>query len=110
MNEPVLYHPGYMAKLVGFTISFKDWALAGFPRRDPDEVRELFNTYCNPSGHRCEQYDPDARTIPIVGIKGVCLGCGCHVSSNPAELLNALTIPTKSCPMGKFGASVDKEK
>jgi len=90
-------------------LTLRQWQEAGYPGRHPDDVRELFETHCM----RCPIYDPNRRSIPIVGKRGMCSdtrevdgvkGCGCHVSPDASEWTNALAIPQKACPLGHFGA------
>jgi hypothetical protein len=78
---------------------------AGFPRRSPEWIAELFNTHCRP----CEWYDPDGRTL--IRRRGVCLKCGCHVSDIFDRLDNKLMFPNASCPLDppKWGPSVDSD-
>ena len=93
--------PGFMSKVVGFTVAFRDWRAAGYPRRAPEWVAELFNAHCK----GCDMHQPEARNA--LGAKGLCQGCGCHVSPDAAEPRNMLIYPTKPCPMGKFSATVE---
>jgi hypothetical protein len=91
-----------MDKVTGFLVAFKDWRAAGYPRRSPEWVSELFETHCRP----CPFYDPEGKT-PL-GTVGICGKCGCHVSDNPETMLNKLVLPTEGCPEGKFNASVER--
>lgn len=99
--------PNYMGKIVDFVIHWKDWRAAGYPTRSPAWVRELF-AICK----GCEWYDPEGKNpFSVVGLcpKGICTKCGCHVSDDPDDDLNALKFPTKPCPVGKFKAIVEVE-
>jgi hypothetical protein len=92
----------YMAKIKDFTITYAQWAAAGFPRRDPEWVKELF-AICK----FCELYDADIRG-PF-GDKGVCRACGCHVGPDPENVRSKLVLPNTSCPLDKWGPSVDQK-
>ena len=104
----------FMGKVAGFVIAFRDWKAAGYPTRSPAWVKELFETHCNPpDGPPCEYYDPDGKNpFTIIGKcpPGLCRKCGCHVSDDPDNEVNALRYPTKACPAGKFEAIVEVEK
>jgi hypothetical protein len=91
-----------MSKIAGFTITYAQWAAAGFPRREPEWVAELF-AICEP----CELFDPEAKG-PF-GDLGICKECGCHVGPDAENLRNKLVVPQTSCPLEKWGASVDKK-
>lgn len=94
----------FFAKITGFVVAYAEWRAAGFPRREPAWVKEIFETHCKP----CEWYDPDAHTL--LGAKGVCTHCSCHVSDNPNEDMNKIVWPTVSCPLTppKWEANVEK--
>lgn len=96
---------GFMTKIVGFTITYATWVTSGCPRRDPVEVVELWHTKCV----ACDWYDLNLK-IPGGLRVGGCKKCGCHVSDDAHDLLNLITLPTKPCPMGYFGAVVNSEK
>jgi len=105
-NEPIPWKPpGIMAKVSGFLVTFKDWAAAGFPRRSPEWVKEIFETHCQP----CEWFDAEGRT-PF-GSVGTCRRCGCHVSPDGEDMLNAIVMPNKSCPLTppKWGANIEEK-
>lgn len=94
----------YLAKIKDFVIHWKDWQAAGYPRRAPSWVKELFEI-CK----ACEWYQPEgSNPFTVIGKcpPGICGKCGCHVSDDPNNDLNALVFPTKACPVGKFEASV----
>lgn len=94
---------GFMAKVTGFLVAYSDWAAAGFPRRAPEWVKEIFENHCKP----CELYDPDGKT-PF-GSVGVCTKCGCHVSDDSDDMLNKIVLPNTSCPFDppKWEANVE---
>ena len=99
---------GFMEKITGFVVHWADWAAAGYPKRSPSWVRELFEKPCK----KCEFYEPEGKNeFAKAGIcpPGLCGKCGCHVSPDHEEQLNALIYPTKPCPMGKFDANIDKK-
>ena len=91
----------FMSKIKDFTITYASWAAAGFPRRDPEWVAELF-AVCE----SCDQYDPAGKG-PF-GDVGACEACGCHVGNNDRPT-NKLVLPNTSCPLGKWGSSVDRK-
>ena len=95
--------PTTMAKIQGFLVAYRDWAAAGYPRREPAWVKEIFETHCTP----CEMYEPESRTL--FGSVGVCGRCGCHVSADGEDMLNKIVMPTQGCPLDppKFRASVE---
>jgi hypothetical protein len=99
--------PGFMKKVAGFTVAFAKWRAAGYPRRSPGWVRELFQTHCQGGdGPACEWYNADEKT-PL-GDVGVCTRCGCHVGEDAENMMNKLVMPTNACPIGKFPADVEK--
>lgn len=109
-------HPGFLAKIVGFTISFKDWYAAGMPWRTPEETQELFDKHCrgrkvSPDGWAlkpdpCPEYAPERRAF-IGWPKGTCNACGCHVSGDAFELLNKVSKPHMGCPLDKWKKVID---
>lgn len=92
----------FLSKIAGFTITYAQWAASGFPRRDPEWVKEIFAEQCTP----CEFYAPDG-TGPLGG-EGLCELCGCHVANND-DPRNKITLPNTACPIGKWGAVVEKK-
>ena len=98
----------FLTKGYNLATTFLDWAKAGYPGRHPDDVKSLFDEHCKP----CEAYDPNARSLPFLPVNstGICVACGCHVSDDANEWVNALTIPVKACPLGKFSAPVLPKK
>ena len=97
----------FMSKVVDFMVHYKNWAKAGYPKRSPEWVKELF-AICK----ACEYYQPEGKNpLSQAGFcpPGLCGKCGCHVSDDPAQELNALIYPTKPCPLGKFDAIVTLE-
>jgi len=109
-NDDGTFRPNFMTKIVGFTLTYTQWAVEGFPRRDPTEVSEYFHTYCNPPDAPCELYQPTKRSFPVIGKLGVCDGCGCHVSDDAEEVQNAVTYPNKGCPKKHWLPVVDPEE
>jgi nitrous oxide reductase accessory protein NosL len=81
----------YMTKIKDFTLTYAQWAAAGFPRREEKWVKELF-AICE----RCEFYDPN-KPGPF-GDKGSCQLCGCHVGSDHDNPRNKIVLPNTSCP------------
>ena len=97
-----------MDKITGFVIHWKDWKEAGYPKRSPAWIKELFEDHCK----KCEWYDPAGKNpFTIIGKcpPGLCVKCGCHVSDDPENEVNALLYPTKPCPVGKFERIVNTE-
>lgn len=94
-----------MTKVTGFLVAYRDWAAAGFPRRSPEWVKEIFETHCQ----KCPIYDPKA--VTPFGSVGTCGKCGCHVSADPEDMLNKIVLPTSSCPLDPplWRASVDSD-
>jgi len=90
-----------MSQIRDFTIEFVKWRAAGYPLRAPEWVRGIFDDYC--SG--CEAYRPEERNL--LGARGLCEGCGCHVSPEIDDSRNMLLYPTKGCPKGYFLPVVD---
>lgn len=90
-----------MQKVTGFVVAYKDWAAAGFPRRSPEWVQEIFDI-CK----TCPLYNPEGKT-PF-GSVGTCEKCGCHVSNDPEDMLNKIVLPNTSCPLDppRWNASV----
>lgn len=85
--------PGFMQKVSGFLVAYADWVAAGFPRRSPEWVKEIFETHCKP----CEWYDANAKTV--FGKQGMCTRCGCHVSADFDDMQNKIVLPNTSCPL-----------
>lgn len=98
--------PSFMQKVTGFLVAYKDWVAAGFPRRAPEWVFEIFENHCKP----CDYYDPEGKT-PL-GSVGTCGKCGCHVSDDPEDMLNKIVLPTSFCPLDppRWNASVDRNQ
>lgn len=79
---------------INFTLSMAQWAAAGCPTRSPEWVKEIFETHCRP----CEFYKPGRN---LLGQKGYCQKCGCHVSDDPDNPVNKIVNPNNSCPLDK---------
>lgn len=77
---------------INATMSFLDWALHGCPVRNPEEVKETFETHCRP----CEFYNPGKN---VLGKMGYCEKCGCHVSPDGDDVFNKIRDPLISCPL-----------
>lgn len=92
----------FLAKITGFAISMKDWALAGCPQRSPEWIAEIFEEHCKP----CEFYNPSRN---VFRQKGYCEKCGCHVSADPNNPLNKIVSPLNSCPLDppKWGGTIE---
>lgn len=82
-----------LQKVIGFAISYADWASVGFPRRSAAWVAELW-AICS----ACPHLDKEQKT-PF-GL-GACRVCGCHVSPDPEKTVNKLVWPTEGCPLDK---------
>ena len=108
MSEPRnIKRTNFLTKGFNALMTLNQWKKAGYPIRDPEDVKEIFETHCRP----CPLYNPDGRAITF-GPRGLCddalefdgvKGCGCHVSPDPEELTNALLVPIHPCPRGLFG-------
>ena len=117
---PGVLHPGFMAKVSGFLVSFADWFANGMPWRSPEETQELFETHCLGQVYRfvhgigvvalrptpCPEYDPERRAF-IGWPKGVCRACGCHVSGDAFEVRNKVNKPHLECPLKKWLKVID---
>lgn len=92
----------FLSKITGFSISMADWILAGCPSRSPEWVEEIFETHCKP----CEHYFP---TRNMLGQKGGCGKCGCHVSADHTNPLNKIVDPNNSCPLDppRWGGTIE---
>jgi len=90
---------------IKFTISMKDWIVAGCPMRSPEWVEEIFTEHCRP----CDFYKPGRN---IFGQKGYCEKCGCHVSASSTNPLNKILDPNNACPLDppKWGRTIEKFK
>lgn len=86
------WHPGFMTRVCGFIVAKSQWMLAGCPRRDPDEVHDIFHEHCKP----CWWYSP---TLQVPGRRGGCRRCGCHVSDDVDDFGNKINNPLASCPL-----------
>jgi len=64
------------------------WKIKGSPVRSPEEIKEIFETYCYP----CLHYDPELKE---------CSSCECPVSPDH-DKKNKLFYATESCPEGYF--------
>lgn len=80
----------FMAKIIGFTISYAKWAAAGKPMRDPAWTLEIWDT-CQ----KCPHFDPKLWT-PFG--PGGCKICGCHVSDDIHDSHNKAARPDQFCP------------
>jgi len=116
-TTPGQRHPGFMANVCGFTISFKNWLSAGMPWRTPAETQELFTMHCqgisrdeqgNTTINTCSEYDPEKRAFPGWP-RGTCLKCYCHVSGDAYQLLNKVNKPNLGCPLNKWQKVIDFE-
>lgn len=103
MNAEQWKPPSFMQKVTGFLVAYADWAAAGFPRRAPEWVAEIFENHCKP----CEWYDPDG--VTPFGKVGTCKFCSCHVSADFDDMQNKIVLPNTSCPLDppKWQASVE---
>ena len=79
----------FLGKITGFMMAYRKWVAAGKPLRDPQWRKELFEQFCS----KCERYDPDGLTV--LGDKGKCKECGCHVDPDNDGLTNKLNWPTE---------------
>lgn len=124
MSEPrKVKRTNFLKKGFNAVMTFADWKAAGYPVRDPEDVKAIFETHCagfykdhndNWTGHPatpCPLYVADGQAVPL-GPRGLCddglefdgvKGCGCHVSPDAGELTNALAVPVHPCPRGLFG-------
>jgi hypothetical protein len=75
-----------------FVMTALDWARAGCPLRAKEEVHEIFHTHCAP----CEFFNEGRN---VLGKKGYCQKCGCHVSPSHTDLLNKILDPLVDCPL-----------
>lgn len=102
-NRPgfATYVPSFMERVKGAVVTYSKWVADGCPRRHPDEVKEIFEQHCKP----CEHYEPFDWSD--TGRKGRCALCRCHVSPNPEDLFNKITIPQASCPIDKWANVVE---
>jgi len=66
------------------------WTAAGMPKRSPEIVQSLFDSFCN----RCSEYIADKRKKST----GRCSLCGCGIKREDMGLLNKLVWGTTSCP------------
>ena len=92
----------FMQKITGFAISMKDWIAAGCPKRSPEWIAEIFETHCQP----CDEYNPGRN---LLGQKGYCMKCSCHVSADPDNPVNKIVSPLNSCPLDppKWGRTIE---
>ena len=82
-----------MAKLPNpsqFLIAYYAWVKAGRPKRDPAEVKRLWEI-CQ----SCPRFEPRGWTTFGRGRCGLCL---CYLSPNAKKDMNKLVWPTESCP------------
>jgi hypothetical protein len=88
-----------------FVLNAMEWALHGCPARAPEDIKEIFETHCQP----CEFFNEGRN---IFGKVGFCEKCGCHVSADPDTLVNKIRDPLIGCPLDppKFGPTIKIER
>lgn len=110
----VVKRTNFLSKGFSLLMTFDAWKRQGYPGRDPEDVKAIFDEHCL----KCPLYDPSARAM-IGAPKGLCSdgreidgvkGCGCHVSDDAGEWTNALAIPVKPCPRNLFPHLVEPEQ
>jgi len=116
MSEPrKIKRTNFLVKGFHALMTFADWRAAGFPARDPEDVKAIFTEHCS----QCPLYDPEGRAVVVIGPKGLCddrrdfegvRGCGCHVSPYASEWTNAVAYPVKPCPRGLFPQLIEPEQ
>jgi hypothetical protein len=83
MNEAQgIFHLAYR-----YTRALSRWIKAGRPVRSEEEIKRIFETYCEP----CEAYQA-----------GQCRHCGCRVNLVKAAPLNKIAMATEECPQKKW--------
>lgn len=102
MNVP---RTNFLQKAGSAALTYAEWARLGFPGRPPEETAQLFREHC--AG--CDAYDPEGRAIPVIGPKGLCRDCGCHVSDDATEWTNKVAILVAGCPRKYWLPIVEKE-
>ncbi len=91
LRRPV---PGsVVSAAIDFARASAEWAAAGFPTRDADSIRAIYETHCRP----CPNFVPD----PYGRTEGTCRLCSCRLSPTfhiVLEPRNAIGWATKGCP------------
>ena len=72
-----------------YTRALYRWIKAGRPVRSEEEIRRIFETFCEP----CEARDVESSS---------CLHCGCRVNRMQAAMLNKIAMATEECPLEKW--------
>ena len=73
-----------LRQVVKYLRALARWLWWGAPRRSPEQVKDIFYSFCSPCGH----YHPGL---------GECTMCECSVSPNSDER-NKITFATEHCP------------
>lgn len=80
--------------LASATLSFVDayarWTLAGFPKRSPEEVEDIYKV-CQ----SCEKFKPKEEGY------GECTQCGCRLAKFP-NVINKIEMKTEVCPLNRW--------
>ena len=82
---------GLIARSLSFRRAVARWTAAGFPKRTPEEVANLF-AICK----ACPKFKPGKTDE-----SGSCSKCGCQLGAGNA-VVNKLLWATEKCPIGKW--------
>lgn len=87
--------PSIIDKAACYSVALARWTAAGFPMRTDEEVREIYETHCNPRDKPCEDFRNDT-----------CRLCGCPVRPEGMAVRNKIKMATERCRKKKWGKSI----
>jgi len=72
-----------------YTRALSRWIKAGRPVRNEEEIKHIFETFCEP----CEARDKTSSS---------CRYCGCRVNLTKAAMMNKIAMATEECPIDQW--------
>ena len=77
--------PSIPRRIISYAEAVVEWTAAGRPERSEEEVKQIFQQFCEP----CKSFAPD---------RNVCQQCGCRVASDGFAIVNKIKMATQHCP------------
>ena len=77
--------PSIPRRIISYAEAVVEWTAAGRPERSEEEVKQIFQQFCEP----CKSFDPG---------KNICQRCGCRVASDGFAIFNKIKMATQHCP------------
>jgi len=88
-TDPSPKSPSLAKRIITYTQSVAEWVAAGRPERTDEDVRQIFQTFCEPCTWRKRKTD-------------ICRGCGCRVVDKGLAITNKIKMATQHCPREKW--------